>query len=86
MNLENENLNEPQKPQLNIGAVSGSLRSNSVEFAKWLQHLDNGTKHYNPFTKEETESIGFSPYDCLTDEIYTIEELYDKWQLLSNDR
>jgi hypothetical protein len=22
--LENENLNEPQKPQLNIGAVSGS--------------------------------------------------------------
>ena len=23
--LENKNLNEPQKPQLNIGAVSGSL-------------------------------------------------------------
>jgi hypothetical protein len=25
MKLENENLNEPLKPQLNIGAVSGSL-------------------------------------------------------------
>lgn len=24
MNLEEQNLNEPQKPQLNIGAVSGS--------------------------------------------------------------
>ena len=24
MKIENENLNEPQKPQLNIGAVSGS--------------------------------------------------------------
>ena len=26
MNLENENLNEPQKPQLNIAAVSGSFK------------------------------------------------------------
>ena len=28
MKLENENLNEPQKPQLNIGAVSGSASDN----------------------------------------------------------
>ncbi|MDY0389096.1 MAG: hypothetical protein RBT65_18635 [Methanolobus sp.] len=27
MKLENEKFNEPQKPQLNIGAVSGSLPS-----------------------------------------------------------
>ena len=80
MPLENEN--EPSC----LGAVSGMLRSNAIEFAKWLQHLDNGTTHYNPFTKKQTESIGFSPYDCLIDEFYTIEELYDKWQSLSNNR
>lgn len=71
------------EPQTN---VSGSLRSNAIEFAKWLQHLDNGTTHYNPFTKEESESIGFSPYDCLINEHNTIEELYNKWRSLSNDR
>ena len=28
MKLENENLNEPQKPQLNIGAIISDLSSN----------------------------------------------------------
>lgn len=54
-----------------------------IEFYRWLQHLDNGTTHYNPYTKEETESIGFSPYDCLVDGIYTIDELYEKYKLLN---
>jgi hypothetical protein len=31
MKLENENLGEPQKPQLNIGAVSGSLQSINID-------------------------------------------------------
>jgi hypothetical protein len=84
--MKNKVENKQDSEQLNILAVNGSLRSNAIEFAKWLQYLDNGTTHYNPFTKEETESIGFSPYDCLIDEVYTIEELYDKWKLLSNDR
>ena len=53
-----------------------------IEFAKWLQHLDNGTEHYNPFTKEKSPSIGFSPSDCLNDDVYTIEELYIKWKEL----
>lgn len=65
-------------------AASDSFRSNAIEFTKWLHHLDNGTTHYNPFTKEETESIGFSPNDCLIDGIYTIEELYDKWKSFSD--
>jgi hypothetical protein len=57
-------------------AMDEYAKQEAMEFSKWLQHLDNGTTHYNPFTKEETESIGFSPHDCLTDEIYTIEQLY----------
>lgn len=50
-----------------------------IEFAKWLQHLDNGTTHYNPHTKEETASIGFSPYDCFVDGVMPIEVLYEKY-------
>ncbi len=51
----------------------------SIEFAKWLKHNDNGTDHYNPFTKETSESIGFSPLDCYMDDIMSIEELFDKF-------
>lgn len=46
-----------------------------VDFVKWLKHLDNGTTHYNPHTMEETESIGFSPYDCFIDNTKSPEEL-----------
>lgn len=56
---------------------------NAINFAKWLQHTDNGDWHYNPFTKELTNSIGFSPSDCLEDGIYTIEELYVKYKILN---
>jgi len=48
-----------------------------IELLKWLKHTDNGTKHYNPYTKETTESIGFSPYDCYRDYLKTEEELVD---------
>ena len=51
--------------------------NDAVEFAKWLQHLDNGTEHYNPYTKETTESIGFAPQECLDNGIKTVEELYE---------
>ena len=49
---------------------------NSIKFAKWLKHTDNGIFHYNPHTQEKSESIGFSPWDCFIDDIYTIEQLY----------
>jgi len=52
-------------------------KKEAVEFADWLRHLDNGTTHYNPITKQETESIGFSPFDCFTDKLKTTEELWN---------
>lgn len=52
-----------------------------VEFGSWLFHLDNGTSHYDPFTKEESsDSIGFSPYDCVIYKIYTMNEMLVKWE------
>ncbi len=50
-----------------------------VKFVKWLQHSDNGDTHWNPHTREESASIGFSPLDCYMDETKTVEELYDYW-------
>lgn len=58
--------------------------SDAIRFAKWLKHLDNGTIHYDPLTKEETPSIGFSPYDCFMDDIYTVEKLYDLFKRHEN--
>lgn len=48
-----------------------------VDFLKWLKHLDNGTYHYNPHTKEKSLSIGFSPYDCFIDDVMPENELFD---------
>lgn len=64
-------------------AIETMLKENAVDFAMWLQHQDNGTTHYNPHTKEKTESIGFSPSDCLNENIFSINELYDKWMALN---
>lgn len=50
----------------------------AINFAKWCQNTDNGTEHYNPFTKQTTPSIGYSSSDCIIDEIYTMEELFEK--------
>jgi hypothetical protein len=55
------------------------VRSESVAFAKWLKHIDNGTEHYNPHTKEKSESIGFSPYECFDEGLKTEEDLFDYW-------
>ena len=50
MTIEAENTNEPQKPQLNIGAVIGSAYSDSdlkdrVNY--WLDHyIKYGDSHY----------------------------------------
>jgi hypothetical protein len=52
----------------------------AIEFAKWLKHSDNGDIHYNPETKEKTSSIGFSPYDCFIDDVYTVEKLYEEFK------
>ena len=40
--LENENLNEPQKPQLNIGAVSGSAWFKTEQIETFVGEMDNG--------------------------------------------
>lgn len=55
----------------------GRIEQLVIGFSKWLKNLDNGTEHYNHYTKEKTESIGISPYDCFIDDIKTIEELYN---------
>jgi hypothetical protein len=79
--LEQQILNETYKQSLRkvSSKINEPIHNNAINFAKWLQHLDNGITHYNPFTKQESESIGFSPSDCLEDGIYTIEVLYEKW-------
>lgn len=48
-----------------------------IELVKWLKHIDNGYIHYNPETKEESASIGFSPFDCFTDNIKSEKELVE---------
>ena len=50
MKLENKNLNEPQKPQLNIGAVSGSLFYQKVEklVNEWKEKELGETAPYSP--------------------------------------
>jgi hypothetical protein len=50
MKSENENLNEPQKPQLNIGAVSGSLFYQKVEklVNEWKEKELGKTTPYSP--------------------------------------
>jgi hypothetical protein len=53
----------------------------AIAFSKWLKHLDNGTTHYNPHTGETSESIGISPFDCFSDDLLTIQELYDKFKM-----
>lgn len=42
-----------------------SLTELMVGFAEWCNLLDNGTIRYNSDTKEESESLGFSPFDSL---------------------
>lgn len=61
------------------GARTVLLLNMCVEFAKWLKHLDNGTSHYDPHTGKETQSIGFSPYECYIDNLKTEEELFQFW-------
>ena len=55
------------------------MRNELIKFGKWLKHLDNGTEHYDPETKQFTESIGFSPWDCFTDDIMTVEEIVNAY-------
>lgn len=66
-----------------VVAPSEEVKQNeAIRFAKWLKHIDNGTEHYNPITKETTQSIGFSPNDCFHDDIMTVEELYERFKTL----
>ncbi len=62
-----------------IEGIAKEVKDIAIEFAKWLLHLDNGTTHYNPETKETTASIGFSPYDCFVDKLKTPENLFDQF-------
>lgn len=77
LNMANQALCKYDKERK--GPAAGR-EEDAVLFGKWLKHLDNGTTHYNPFTKEETASIGFSPADCFADDTITVEELYLKFK------
>lgn len=61
-----------------LGATYEAERAQrmAIEFANWLKHLDNGTTHHNPHTGERTESIGFNPFDCFTDDLKPVDELF----------
>jgi hypothetical protein len=55
--LENENLNEPQKPQLNIGAVSGSFfKCKADDYSSYekgkIYHKDSIGKYLIENTKD----------------------------------
>jgi hypothetical protein len=75
--------------ELISGAMDEHAKNVGIAFGKWLKHLDNGTTHYDPETEQITDSIGFSPFDCFTDGIKTVPELFDsfiKYQLqISNN-
>jgi hypothetical protein len=75
MKLENENLNEPQKPQLNIGAVRGSLYPTDEQI---LEMVENFTKDLNisNTTKRATE-FGYQ------EGLYKMVEI---WKQSNNDR
>jgi hypothetical protein len=67
------------EPEVLKGAMDAHALRLSIGFGYWLKHLDNGTTHFDPVTKEETSSIGFSPFDCFTDGTMPIEQLYSEF-------
>lgn len=58
----------------------------AIEFAKWLLHTDDGLYHYDYTGKRISSSIGFSPYDCYVDNLKTIEELYEYFEKICEDK
>ena len=63
MSKENENLNEAEKPQLNIGAVSGSTGSERIICAAvWYKEI--------PIKKEIPFEIT-NPQNCLTGLVFS---------------
>lgn len=81
--MQNDVIAPKDKAFLDIKLVQECMDNQSkmvaIAFGKWLKHLDNGTTHYNPYTQETTDSIGFSPSDCFFDNLMTVEELYNKF-------
>lgn len=77
---DQENVNQMRKLANTILEMIGEKDSESIEFGKWLFHTDNGTEHYNPHTKEKSESIGYSPFDCVNDEVISVEALFKIWK------
>lgn len=75
LNYEEMNYNDGIEKGFNA-AIALDL---PVRFAKWLKTLDNGTEGFDPHTKQVIPSIGFSPYDCFTDNLMTEEQLYQYW-------
>ena len=67
MKLENESLNEPQKPQLNIGAVSGS-GFNRLELGEaWMWCSDCMSKLYSFDGTEDDARKCPHPSKCADD-------------------
>lgn len=70
MKLENENLNEPQKPQLNIGAVMSS-KNFILTYDELLLLLKEAYR--NGYATYEITDAGLEPYDA---------DGYARWVLL----
>jgi hypothetical protein len=75
MNIEEQNLNEPQKPQLNIGVVSGSLYPTDEQI---LEMVENFTKDLNVSnTTKRATQFGYQ------EGLYKMVEI---WKQSNNDR
>lgn len=68
--LENENLNEPQKPQLNIGAVISSKKI-ELTYDELYKLISEGYR--NGYAVYEMVDAGLEPYDA---------DGYTRWALL----
>jgi len=77
--LERDTLDEYQAKGYEQGFEGVLSLDLPVKFSKWLKTLDNGTEGFDHHTKKVIPSIGFSPYDCFTDDLMTEEELYQYW-------
>ena len=78
--LENENLNEPQKLQLNIGAVSGSV---AVEDAlAFAEYFHNNFDYYD--CNANGRVYKWIDLQKRSQSAMTMKQIFDYWQSCSN--
>ncbi|MGN7818834.1 hypothetical protein ACTJJB_01820 [Chitinophaga sp. 22536] len=91
LHIQNHQLREQiarQEEQIKtlLVQVAENGTKEAIAFGKWLEHTDNGTIHFNPHTKKESPSIGFSPYDCFTECLMDVKSLYNKYKQIEGGR